>query len=758
MEESQDKFPTFEMLFDLEEIQEIQDSFAKTLGVASIITDPRGNPITRPSNFCRLCKDIIRKTKIGFENCRKSDAVIGQCSTGSPITRQCLSCGLWDSGVSMVVSGHHIGTWLIGQVRDEAFDSQVMASYARTIGVDEARFLKALDEVPIMSLAQFKQTGKTLYLIANQLSNQAYQKFNQERIVAEKKRTEQVLLKQNEYLAALHETSLGIFSRRKLDHVLSSIINRASKLTGAPNGMVYLYDPGRKKLKVRATCGKFASLAGKDLSTEEGICGSVWETGESIIVNDYKAWPKKNQQYDLSYITSAIGVPLTSGSQIEGGINLCHHEPGRAFTQETTHILEQFAELATLATDNAKLFENLNKELDQRIRLEAEQKEMEARLWQSQKMEAIGTLAGGIAHDFNNILFPVMGYSEMLLNDIPEDDPMHDQIQTILNGAFRAKDLVNQILTFSRQAEHRPSALKVHLILKEVIKFARASLPSTIKIKEEISKDAGKIMADPTMIHQLTMNLITNALHAMEPNGGTLTARLFEQDIQPGLEPLPDMVSGVYVCLEVADTGCGMDSDTMQRMFEPYFTSKPQGKGTGLGLSVVHGIVKNLGGNIKVASQEGMGSSFYVYLPVMDKKRLGQKEKLSPGVHLHGHERILLVDDEKPVLKMLDQMLGKAGYNVTLKDCGLEALAHFQKYPHDFDIMITDMTMPDMTGENLILQIKKIRPDLPVILITGFSEKIAGERTCGVSPDKILMKPVGKSDLLASLRLLLQKR
>src|SRR3989339_631013 len=638
--------PSFESLFDVKEIQEIQDSFAGATGVASIITDVKGRPITKPSNFCRLCRDIIRKTEKGLFNCMQSDRIIGRYHEQGPVIQPCLSGGLWDAGVSIHVGGKHIGNWLIGQVRALDTDMEQMKQYAHTIGADPDEFAKALEEIRPMSLEQFKNIAKSLFLIANRLSDQAFQKIMKNRMIAD-------LARKNEYLAALHDTSLGMFTRLDLVKVLESIILRASKLTGIPNGLIMLYDLSHRDLEIKAGCGKFTGLTGVRVKPGEGLSGKVWETGDSLLIEDYQAWPGKSSNPVFDFITSAISVPLTSGSKIEGIIGLGLHGPGIPVTPETLSILEQFAELATIAIDNARLFENGKEELEKRRMLEESQRRMESRLRQSQKMEAVGTLAGGIAHDFNNILFPIIGFSEMILEDLPEDSPFQDPVQTILSGAFRARDLVQQILTFSRDTEQEVHPLKIQLILKEALKLARAFLPSTIKIITHIPDDIGLVMADPTQMQQVIMNLITNALHAMEEIGGELRVDLSEIEMEKeGVHDL-GMEPGSYVCLKIADTGPGMDKKTRKRIFEPYFTTKVRGKGTGLGLAVVHGIVKKLGGEIGVNTGMGQGSEFSIYLPRILSRGEDVPIKVLGAMPAFRKETVLVVDDEDAVLKML---------------------------------------------------------------------------------------------------------
>jgi len=307
-------------------------------------------------------------------------------------------------------------------------------------------------------------------------------------------------------------------------------------------------------------------------------------------------------------------------------------------------------------------------------------KKMGGQLRQSQKMEAIGTLAGGIAHDFNNILFPMMGYAEMMILDLPPDSPVRNNVKEIIQGTKRAGDLVKQILAFSRQADQVLKPLKVQLIIKEVLKLIRSSLPTTIEIKQDISNECGLVLADAIHIHQVAMNLMTNAYHAMEDEGGKLEINLKEVVLEADDLTDPSMTPGAYVCLTVADTGIGMHQSVTSRIFEPYFTTKKDGKGTGLGLAVVHGIVKSFGGDIRIYSELGKGTAFHVYLPVIrpqDEIQEAEAVEPVPG----GRERIMLVDDEEPIVRMEKQLLERLGYHVTAKTSSTDALETLRASP-----------------------------------------------------------------------------
>ncbi len=383
-------------------------------------------------------------------------------------------------------------------------------------------------------------------------------------------------------------------------------------------------------------------------------------------------------------------------------------------------------------------------------------KKIESQLLHAQKIEAVGVLAGGIAHDFNNILFPVVGFAEMLKEDLPENSEFHKNVDEILAGAVRAKELVKQILTFSRQAELDIKPLKSHLIIKEVSKLIRSTIPSSIEIKKFIDAKTLPILADPTQIHQVAMNLITNAYQAMSEPGGVLTIRLQNIEDNDLLASDLPLGSGPHVLLSIEDTGTGIDKITLERIFDPYFTTKPKGKGTGLGLSVVHGIVTGYGGKIKVTSSPEHGTKFDVYLPAIktDMKSVQHHDiKQTPT----GNERILLVDDEKQVLIVEQMILERLGYTVECNDSSSEALEAIKTNPDAFDLVISDMTMPDMTGDQLAQKIMEIKPILPIIICTGFSERISLENLRSIGVKALLMKPIIKAKMAITVRKVLDE-
>ena len=382
---------------------------------------------------------------------------------------------------------------------------------------------------------------------------------------------------------------------------------------------------------------------------------------------------------------------------------------------------------------------------------EQEKKKLEIRLQQSQKMESIGTLAGGIAHDFNNILFSIIGYTEMALDDIEKGTPLHNNLQEVLIAGQRAKDLVKQILTFSRQADQELKPLKVQLVVREALKLIRSSLPSTIEINQDISNTCGLVMADATQIHQVVMNLFTNAFHAMEDRGGKLEVTL--KEINLDLDDLKDpaMLPGSYACLTVADTGSGIDQSIIDRIFEPYFSTKEKDKGTGIGLAMVHGIVKSYGGNIRVYSEPGKGTLFHVYLPVIESKADVQKIQPIESAR-NGSERILCVDDEYQIVRLEAQILERLGYQVVTRTSSIDALETFRAEPDKFDLVVTDMTMPEITGVQLSQKLRDIRADIPIIMCSGFGEQMNSKKTNIVKINAHAVKPLVKSELARIIR------
>jgi signal transduction histidine kinase/ligand-binding sensor domain-containing protein len=391
----------------------------------------------------------------------------------------------------------------------------------------------------------------------------------------------------------------------------------------------------------------------------------------------------------------------------------------------------------------------LEKQVEERT---GQLKKVQQQLMQSQKMEAIGTLAGGIAHDFNNILGVIVGYSELVLEDLGQDTLAHRNAEQVLTAAKRAAELVKQILAFSRQSKQERKPLNVSSIINEALKLLRSTLPTTIEIRRQVQASSSVVMADATQVHQVMMNLCANAGYAMREKGGVLEVHLDEVDLdEEAVKKLHGIKPGTYVRLTVSDTGQGIPRVVMKRIFEPYFTTKDTGQGTGLGLAVIHGIIKSHGGDISVYSEPGMGTTFYVFLPCIEEKAGPDREPTSPGVLPGGNESILLIDDEIELVRASKQILERLGYKVTGRLNPLHALELFRTQPDLFDLIITDFTMPKMTGLQVAKAIKKIKPKIPIILCTGFAASIS-HKEIESRVDDYVMKPVIKSELAKIVR------
>jgi PAS domain S-box-containing protein len=391
----------------------------------------------------------------------------------------------------------------------------------------------------------------------------------------------------------------------------------------------------------------------------------------------------------------------------------------------------------------------VTRDITERKRAEEARLKLENELRQAKKMEAIGTLAGGIAHDFNNILSSIIGFTELCLDDAPKDSLLRDNLNEIFTGGKRAKELVKQILAFARQADDQASPIQVGAIARETIKFLRSSIPRTIQIISDIQSDA-LIMGNATQVQQVIMNLFANAADAME-EGGVLSVSLNEVVFNDLLQlPVPDMRLGHYLKLVVQDTGAGIPPNVLPSIFDPYFTTKAVGKGTGMGLAVVHGIVESYGGRIVVESAPGMGTTFTLFLPATARQADAQEAEIEnlPG----GRERILFVDDEAAIAAMGCQLLERLGYAVVAQTSSLEALALFRAKPEDFDLVITDMTMPNLPGDKLIQALRAIRPDIPIILCTGYSAKVSEDNAPVLGAQGFAYKPIVRADIARLVR------
>ena len=429
--------------------------------------------------------------------------------------------------------------------------------------------------------------------------------------------------------------------------------------------------------------------------------------------------------------------------------------------QEKENVKNANNELEKRVQERTRQLSDANIELTQEIEIrrkyERERAELEKQLFHLQKMETIGTLAGGIAHDFNNILTPILGYTDMALEELPEESNLRFDMEQINRAALRGKDLVQQILTFSREVDFEKKPIQLQPIISEVLNLLKASFPPGIIIKKNLDTSVGTVLADPTHIHQIIMNLCTNASHAMKETGGILEVGLDALTVNPKMaDKIPNLKKGDYIRLTIADTGYGMDQKTKERIFEPFFTRKEVGSGTGLGLSVVHGIINNYGGAITVDSTPGEGTTFTIFLPKYGLSTISS-DKMNKKL-VRGDEHILFVDDEQEITYMGKKMLENLGYKVTIKSDSMAALEEFLNNADIYSLVVTDQNMPQMKGTEMISKMKDVVPDLKVIIITGYADNLSEKEIARYGISEVILKPMVLDDFSKTIRKVLDQK
>ncbi|NLI82014.1 MAG: GAF domain-containing protein [Deltaproteobacteria bacterium] len=555
--------------------------------------------------------------------------------------------------------------------------------------------------------------------------------------ITERKRAEEILrLNEMRLEALLSISQMADFSPHR---VASFALEQGVRLTGSEVGYLAFANEDESQLKMYAWSEKSmeqCAIVDKPLIYEvekTGLWGEAIRQRKAVITNDYRAPNPFKKGYPEGHveILRHMSVPIFDGGRIVvvAGVGNKEQPYDESDQRQLTLLMDAMWRIL------------------QRRNAEEEKERLQIQLYQAQKMEAIGTLAGGIAHDFNNILAAIMGYTEMALGGLPpESSHARSDLEQVLTAARRARDLVKQILAFSRQKDQQEKhPVMVAPVIKEALKMLRASLPTTIAMEWNISCETETVMSDPTQIHQIVFNLCTNAAHAMNDRG-TLTVSL--SPVEVGAESsrlLQQIRPGSYIHLSVRDTGHGMSPSVMERIFEPYFTTKDKGKGTGLGLAVVHGIVKRHEGAIIVESEPGKGARFDVYLPRLEtQEKLDQEPACGPS---RGTGRILFVDDEEMIADLGGKLLRRLGYRVKSATSSREALDLFRSGPEAFDLLISDFTMPGLTGVELAKEVHRIRPELPVIVCTGYSEKMTEDGMAEGGIFALAMKPLSHEEL-----------
>jgi PAS domain S-box-containing protein len=596
------------------------------------------------------------------------------------------------------------------------------------------------------------------------------------RDITTRKEAEEKVLRQTMLLAGINRIFQEAISSESEEELGAVCLSVAEELTGSKIGFIgeissdgQLYDitisnPGWDLCRNLDEKGHSGSTGGLKM---HGLYGHALKTNETLLTNDPVSHPESiGLPEGHPPLTAFLGVPLTESGKVTGLVAVGNREGG--YGMEEQQMVEALAPAIVQALLRKRAEEALLKAHDElEIRVQErttelsqanlalqregeERRQTEERLRQSQKMEAIGTLAGGIAHDFNNMLGAIIGFTEMAIDDnMPRNHTVEQALKKVMKAAFRARDLVRQILAFSRKSHQEIVPLQLAPLVKETAKLLRATLPTSVAIEVKIKSPSDTVLADPSQMQQVVMNLCTNAGFAMREKGGKLT--LSVRDAFGPHSPAPDdLEPGPYILLSVKDTGTGMDPETMNRIFEPFFTTKQKGQGTGMGLAVVYGIVKSLHGDITVESQPGKGTTFNVFIPRAEQP--AELDEASLDEIPHGTERILFVDDEEFLVELGRTTLRHLGYKVIGVTDSQDALSLFLDNPGRFDVVITDQAMPAMTGLTLAKELAKARPKIPIILCTGYSDAVSPESIKEAGVRELVMKPLTKRDLAEAIR------
>jgi len=689
-------------LFNLPDIQQIQDLFAALTGTGSLITAPDGTPLTRPSNFCRLCSDFIRQTELGRRRCAASDAALGQYKPDGPIIQHCLSAGLCGAGASLTVGGKHIANWLIGQVRDETVSEENIRDYARELGVDAEEFVAAFREVPIISNDRFLQVAQALFVFANQLSAMAYQNVQQARFITERQQAEAAL--------------------RASEHKYRSLYHEFQGILNAIPDVVCLLSPD---LKI------------------------VW-------TNEARIMPMYPPDLDLT------GQPCYAfrhdfSEPCEDCLVLRCFRSGKMETAEATTrdglIWDQCA--VPIYDDLGDLVGAIEvaRNITARKRAEAEQAKLEAQMQEVQKLESLGVLAGGIAHDFNNLLMAILGNADLALLSLSPASPARPNVEEIARTSQRAADLCRQMLAYSGKGRFLVGRYDLSEIVREMAQMLEVSISKKASLRYSFGAQLPAVEADATQLRQVIMNLITNASEALHDHSGSISIVTGVMDCDRTYlaesyldDKLPE---GRYVYLEVSDTGAGMDEETRRRIFDPFFTTKFTGRG--LGLAAVLGIVRGHKGAIKVYSEPGRGTTFKVLLPAVEWQPGNSVPSPGPPASVKPGGTVLLVDDDSAVRTIGVQMLERLGYTVLTAADGREGLEVFRTRREEIACVILDLTMPEMGGDEVFRELRRLQRDVRVILTSGYNEQEVIQQFAGKGLAGFVQKPYTVAKLRETL-------
>ena len=761
---------TLDELFAMEDLQRLQDEFAEATGVASIITTTDGVPITRPSNFCRLCADIIRATKTGRANCCHSDAVIGKACGDQPTIQPCLSGGLWDAGAAISVGGRHIANWLIGQVRDETQSVAKIRAYAKEIGADPDLAAAAFAEVPAMSRNRFAAIARMVHTLASQLSTMAYQNIRQARFIAERRRADEALL-QSETKLASYANQMEQFSLSAASMI--SLQDEKTIFARISQAIVEYSDFQRVLISLFKEEAPYRDIIGHGGVSQELVdrlakipMPKSWYDhvfAQGLHLGQFSYYIPHTMKHILNQDATVYGAgPPGEGSQawhpednlfvrlsddkgeLIGVISVDDAKSGRRPSHETVRPLEIYASLITQIII-------LKREQANRERLEKQ-------LGMAQKMESVGRLAGGVAHDFNNMLSVILGYTEMALEEVEDEQPLRLSLLGIRQAAERSADLTRQLLAFARKQTIAPRILDCNMVLTGMLTMLRRLIGEDIDLVWLPGNDLGHIKMDPSQIDQILANLCVNARDAIGGHTGKVTIETSNFTVDETFQQIhPGAIAGEYILLAVSDNGAGMNADTLSHLFEPFFTTKEMGKGTGLGLATAYGIVKQNGGFISVYSETDLGTTFKIYLPrhfTAEEAQPAAEPATQPG---KANETILLVEDEPMILAMTDSMLRRQGYKVLTATGPLQAIQLASEFSGQIHLLMTDVVMPGMNGKALATRLRLIMPKLKCLFMSGYTANVIARHGVLDEGVNFIQKPFSKKDLAVKIRKVLDQ-
>jgi len=693
----------FRALFDLGEIQEIQEAFARATGVASIITTTDGVPITRPSRFCALCQDVIRGTERGRANCFRSDAEIGRYNPHGPTIQTCLSGGLWDAGASITAGRIHIASWLIGQVRNEQTDTGRMRAYAGEIGADEQAVLRALQDVTVMSIEQFRQVSKALFLFANQVSQRAFQNLQLTHIVSELGRAEGILSR---------GPAVAFHRQRAPGWPVTFVTRNVERLLG--------------------------------YTAEDFLSGRV-------------AYQKTVHPEDAARVQAEVARNLEQGRVREFA-----HEPYRVVARSGE--VKWVTDITQMIRDpdgQVTALEGIVIDISERKRMEQEKAALESRLQRAHKMEVVGTLAGGVAHDLNNILGAIVGYPDLLLLDLPADSPLRKRVEDMRRSGERAADIVQDLLTLARRGVVVKEVTSLNGIVTGYLDSPEhrrlAGAHPGVAWETRLDPDLLNILGSPAHLTKTLMNVAANAAESM-PLGGTVRICTENACVDPGVMEHDSLHEGDYAVLKIEDEGEGIPREDLERVFEPFYTRKVMGRsGTGLGMAVVWGTVKDHEGHITVDSVPGRGTCFRLHFPATRREASPAGASQPLMEHRGNGERILVIDDVEEQRDVAASLLEKLGYAVRRAASGPEALQALAREPAD--LLVLDMIMePGWDGLETYRRILEAHPGQRAVIASGFSETERVRRAQGLGAGPYLKKPYTLARLGAAVRAGLSRR